>query len=82
MPTLSKAWGWFLLLIQWLNAIAAGLVYLSLVPKIPAPVRDTVLLWNVYIAAGVGSLQAMTKALPDEDHDGTPDIFQSRPPTR
>lgn len=81
MFTLSKAWGWFLLVLQLLNAIAAGLTYLSMVPGLPESAHAQVLAWNVGIAAAVGALQAVAKGLADTDGDGVPDIFQPRKPT-
>lgn len=78
MFPLSKAWGWFLLFLQVINAIAAGLTYLSLVPGLPETLRAKVLAANVVIAALVGSLQAVTKALPDADGNGVPDIFEPK----
>lgn len=80
MPTLSRVWGYWLLALQLVNAIAALLTYLSLVPNLPQSAHATVLTANVAIAALVGGVQAFTKALPDEDKDGVPDIFQPRKP--
>lgn len=73
MQPLSRVWGYVLLVLQILNAIAATLAYLG--SAVPEAQKPTVMAINLVVAAVVGCVQAFTKALPDVDGDGIPDPF-------
>lgn len=78
MRPLSKVWGYWLFVLQLLNAALGTLSYLGAM-QLPADVQAKVLTWNFGIAAVVGALQAFAEALPDADGDGTPDLFDDTP---
>lgn len=77
MVSLSRAWGYALLLVQVLNAAAAAIAVVAL--NLPEATQATVLTWNVGIAGITGAVQAFAKALPDSDKDGVPDVFEGKP---
>lgn len=75
MKPLSRAWGYVLLALQILNALAATTAHLG--SMVPDDQKPTVLAVNLVIASVVGAVQAFAKALPDVDGDGIPDPFDS-----
>jgi len=66
-------WGYVLLVLQILNATAAGTAFLS--DALPDDQKPTALAINATVALIVGVIQSVTKALPDVDGDGVPDPF-------
>jgi len=79
MQSLSRVWGYVLLVLQILNAIAAGTAFLT--DALPDEQKHVALAVNATVALIVGCVQAVTKALPDEDKNGVPDLFEpTRPP--
>ncbi len=75
MKPLSRAWGYVLLALQILNALAAMTAFLG--NTVPEAQKPSFLAANLLIASVVGAVQAFTKALPDADGDGIPDPFDS-----
>lgn len=74
----GKAWAFVLAMIQLVNALAAGLTYISAL-ELPPGAKDHVLVANLAIAAVTGGFQAFSKSLADTDKDGTPDLFDDTP---
>lgn len=74
----GKAWALVLAMIQVVNALAAGLTYISAL-ELPPGAKERVLMANLAIAAVTGGFQAFAKSLSDTDKDGTPDLFDDTP---
>ena len=82
MSPLSKVWGKWLLVLQYAN------VALMLLLAFGSVTTDITWLqaWKAHaleihatITGVIGTLQAMARALPDSDGDGTPDVFDTTP---
>lgn len=84
MSPLSKVWAKWLLIGQYANVALMLLLAFGAVSVGPSvPWLET---WKVYalqihgsIVAVLSTLQAVAKALPDRDGDGTPDLFDDTP---
>lgn len=83
VTALKPYWGYVLLLLQVLNALAVGVTYLS--GAVSEAHKPRVMAIGAAIALAVGAIQSITKALPDGDGDGVPDLFETSttpvPPT-
>lgn len=82
MSPLSKVWGKWLLVGQYANVVLMLLMaFGSLATDIAwlQAWKGHALEIHAGITAVLGTLQAMAKALPDSDGDGTPDIFDATP---
>ncbi len=74
----ARAWAWFLLGVQIINAVAFALTAMSSFQLSPG-MKEQVMTANIAIASVVGGLQAFAKSLSDRDGDGTPDLFDEAP---
>ncbi len=81
MSPLSKVWGKWLLTGQYANVAIMLLVAFASAPDVPLLVswKQHALQIHAAITGVLGTLQAMAKALPDADRDGTPDVFDDTP---
>jgi hypothetical protein len=82
MPVLSKLWGKWLLAGQYANvALMLLMAFGSLATDIAwlQTWKQHALEIHATVTGVIGTLQAMARALPDSDGDGTPDVFDTTP---